>query len=170
MKEFFCPKKGIIVEGVECAGKTTLIQRLRSKVVPWDCKMLAHKPSQQFDRFITEYVSNNEIIFNRSHISEIVYSKLWNRDEPFSSEERKVLDEFISRHFLIILCEAETSLLVERYNTRDFEQKAKATEFEHIKELFNLECKDLELIRYNGSNKESLNNILPIIQSFLERK
>ena len=160
-------KKGIIIEGVECAGKTTLIQKLRNEVMPWDCKMLSHKSCQQFDRFITEYVIGDEVIFNRSHISEVVYSKLWNRNMPFSFEERKVLDEYIKRHYILVLCEAETSLLVERYNSRDFKQKVTTSELDGIKQNFNSECYNMDFVYYNSSRKESLDNIIPVIQAAL---
>jgi thymidylate kinase len=161
-------KKGIIIEGVECAGKSTLIQKLRSEVIPWDCKMLGHKSVNQFDRFISEYVNGSEVIFNRSHLSELVYSELFNRETPFSPEERKVLDEYIGRHYVVVLCEAETPILVERYKTRDYDQKVNENELNHIKEIFITQCSSVKVINYNGSSKEALSEIIPIIQLALK--
>ena len=166
--ETYYHKKGIIVEGVECAGKSTLIQKLRSEIVPWDCKMLGHKPGIQFDRFISEYVINDEVVFNRSHISEVVYSELWQRETPFSSEEYRVLNDYIKRHFILILCEAETSALIERYQARDYHQKVSADELDKVKELFIAKCANLNVVRYDGSKKENLLAIIPIIQNLLK--
>ena len=56
----------VLVEGVECAGKTTLIRALRERL-DWDCKALSHRPAHQFDRFMGEYLLGRDVVFNRGH-------------------------------------------------------------------------------------------------------
>lgn len=162
-------KFGIIIEGVECAGKTTLIQRIRSEVLPWDCKMLAHVEGKQFDRFIYEYMFTHNIIFNRSHISEVVYSRLWNRASPFTKSEREVLDDYINRNYILILGTADEDKLVERYNSRNYKQKITANQINKIKSLFEDECKNCKHIIYNGSDMVGIDTIIATLKNIVKK-
>ncbi|RJL52397.1 hypothetical protein [Pectobacterium carotovorum] len=128
--------KGIIIEGVECSGKTTLIQRIRSDIVSYDCIMLGHQNGPQFDRYMRDYMVNERVIFNRSHYSEVIYSRLWDRGTPFSTSEMNVLSDYIHRNFITILCTADVCSLAERYAKRQYRQKVDLNELSEVKSLF----------------------------------
>lgn len=128
--------KGIIIEGVECSGKTTLIQRIRSDVISYDCIMLGHQSGSQFDRYMRDYMVNERVIFNRSHYSELIYSRLWDRGVPFSTSELNVLNDYIHRNFITILCTADVCSLAERYAKRQYKQKVNLNELSEVKSLF----------------------------------
>lgn len=104
-------ERNIIVEGVERAGKTTLIDEIRRKIPGWDLKYLGHKDGSQFDRYMWEYRVNRGVIFNRSHFSEVVYSKLRQRGEPFTEAEREVLDDVVARSA------CQVPILLRQYST-----------------------------------------------------
>ncbi|MHA7877900.1 MAG: hypothetical protein ACX93T_03195 [Bacteroidota bacterium] len=49
-------KLGIIIEGSDCSGKTTLVNRLRSQLSPqgWYSLSVSHRSMNQFDRYFNE--------------------------------------------------------------------------------------------------------------------
>lgn len=157
--------KGILVEGVECSGKTTLIKGIRDTIVPWDCKYLAHQPGQQFERFMYEYMVNRNIIFNRGHFSEAVYSQLWGRATPFQPHEMQVLNDYIRRNLLVVLCDADVESLVRRYSERSHFQKAAAPELGKIRDLFGGQFQGIECIRYTSTDQQALEQALEEIKS-----
>lgn len=149
-------QRALVVEGVECAGKTTLIREFRDSVVNWDIKSLSHQPGRQFDRFMCEYVSAHGLILNRAHVSELVYARLWDRGRPFSDAERDVLDDYAARHFTLVLCTADQAVLERRYAERGFNQRAKVAELPRITEFFDEECERVPHIRYVSSGPDAL--------------
>lgn len=159
--------KGILIEGVECAGKSTLIKEIRDNVAPWDAKYLAHQPGHQFDRFMYEYMINNRIIFNRGHFSESVYSRLWDRESPFSPSEVDVLNDYTRRNLVVVLCDADVDTLVERYNQRDFHQKASAEELSRIRDLFAEEFDGIDCIHYSSTDEAALKQVSDQIKSLI---
>ena len=63
----------IIVEGPDCSGKSTLVNRTKNDL-RWDSKSLHHKEGNQFLRYLKEYAFSEQIVLDRSHFSEEVYS------------------------------------------------------------------------------------------------
>ena len=66
----------IIVEGPDCSGKSTVVERIKNMLC-WDSKSLHHKEGNQFLRYLREYVLNENVVFDRAHFSEEAYSHLW---------------------------------------------------------------------------------------------
>ena len=106
----------ILVEGPDCSGKSTLVKSLKNKL-GWDAKFLGHKDCDQFTRYLQEY-SQNEIIFERGHISEIVYGKLFRDEEPFTEVQQRILESVCSQQTLQIFCTTDLELMIERNNQR----------------------------------------------------
>ncbi len=152
------PPQGVIIEGVECAGKTTLIDYLRKKTLPWDVKYMAHQTENQFDRYIYEYVTARNVLLNRSHISECVYGTLWRGGVPFKEYEQQTLDNYVRRHMVLVHCDAPTELLLDRYSDRDFDQMAKAEELNAIRAGFERVLAGTDCIRYESTSQRSLEN------------
>ena len=93
-------KKRIIVEGPDCSGKSTVVHRIKN-ALRWDSKSLHHKGGDQFSRYLREYANNDCIVFDRSHFSEIVYSKLWRNGSPFTEIESNILIIPVDYHSLL---------------------------------------------------------------------
>ncbi|MBU9834762.1 hypothetical protein J1786_08040 [Rahnella sp. L72c] len=159
--------KGIIIEGVECSGKTTLINEIRSNLVPFDCIMLGHQDGEQFDRYMREYMFNNGVIFNRSHYSEAVYSQLWKRPNPFTVQEKDVLDSYLSKNYITLLCTADKKILAERYLKRKFKQKADANELDLIRNLFDNSLRSKADYVYESNSEDALHEAIEYIRSRL---
>ncbi len=159
----------LVVEGVECAGKTTLIREFRARVSNLDVIALSHQGGHQFDRFMSAYVAANGVVFNRSHVSEDVYAKLWNRGRPFSDAEREVLDSFVARRFVTVLCTADMATLRTRFADRNFEQKAGVAELEEIAGLFDARLDGFPYIRYVSTSPAALDAALNTIEDALAR-
>ena len=160
------PPIGVIVEGVECAGKTTLIKRLRDEVVPWDCKYLGHQPGHQFERYMRDYLLGGQIIFNRAHFSEIVYSSVFGRTRPFLPHEQRVLDEYAERHFVIVLCDADPEILARRYAERSYFQVASLDKLGAIRDGFREVCGHLgRCVHYTSNTEAALEGVLFTIKA-----
>jgi hypothetical protein len=157
----------LVIEGVECAGKTTLIREFRSRVANWDVVALSHQAGHQFDRFIGAYMALPGVIFNRSHFSERIYAELWNRRPPFTAAEKEVLDSFVERRFVTVLCTADPAALRERYAKRGFAQRASPDELAAIANLFEDEFAGVPHIRYVSSGPEALDDVLEAIERAL---
>jgi len=148
--------QGVIIEGVECAGKTTLIDYLRKEKLPWDVKYVAHQEGDQFDRYMVEYITAHNILLNRSHISECVYGTLWRGGVPFEEYEQQTLDNYVRRHMVLVHCDAPTELLLDRYANRDFDQMAKVEELDAIRTGFERVLEGTDCIRYESTSQKEL--------------
>ncbi|MEL7630523.1 hypothetical protein AAGW04_16200 [Pectobacterium aroidearum] len=160
--------KGIIIEGVECSGKTTLIQRIRSDVISYDCIMLGHQSGSQFDRYMRDYMVNDRVIFNRSHYSELIYSRLWDRGVPFSTSELNVLNDYIHRNFITILCTADVCSLAERYAKRQYKQKVNLNELSEVKSLFDDVLTPKADYIYRSNDVLELDKVLDYVKTRLD--
>ena len=145
-------RKNILVEGVECAGKTTLIDEMRRKIPGWDLKYLGHKPGNQFQRYMWEYMVNNGTIFNRSHFSEVVYSDLRQREQPFTDAERTILDEMAARDSLIIFCDPRIEDAKSRYIQRASTQPVELHELEVVHKLFREVFQNIPHAKYESKD------------------
>ncbi len=108
----------IIVEGPDRSGKSTLVKALKD-ILGWDSKYLGHKNvKDQYQRYLEEYALNDRVVFDRSHVSEIVYSKLWDRP-LISKDDVKILDYISSRNGLIIFALPPLEVVLERHNNTE---------------------------------------------------
>ena len=156
--------RNILVEGPECSGKTTLVERLRHSLHGWDSKHLAHRAGNQFDRYLEEYVNNKNVIFNRGHVSEIVYSRLWGRN-CFSESEVRVLDSVAGNSMLVVFCRAGKELIRKRYLERNFSQKINIGEIDNICAGFEAAFKNVEFVEYLSSDWQALDSVVEKIIS-----
>ena len=127
--------KKILIEGPDCSGKSTLVNRLKN-LLKWDAKSLHHLPGEQYPRYLKEYALNDFTIIDRGHISEHVYSCLWRNGGPFSNLEKEILDNVIYKSFLTIFCCPELEIMEKRYSERSYKQQIKLSELESSRKLF----------------------------------
>src|SRR3989304_4150298 len=113
--------KRIIIEGPDCSGKSTLVDRIKNEI-KWDAKALRHKDGDQFERYLFEYATADKVVFDRGHFSENVYSKLWRSGSPFSKNEKNILDSVCQEKTLIIFSCPSSDTIKKRYLSRDYTQ------------------------------------------------
>lgn len=120
-------KTQILVEGPDCSGKSTLVERLKNEL-RWDAKSLHHNEGNQFRRYLREYALQEQIVFDRGHFSEIVYSCLWRGRNPFLTKEQEILNEICKQNMIVIFANPSLETLQERYKKRTFPQQIKYEE------------------------------------------
>ena len=156
----------VIVEGPDCSGKSTLVERLKNSL-RWDSKYLRHADGNQFFRYLREYATQEAIIFDRAHFSESVYSRMWRGGSPFSQKEKQILDEVSSLHGLVIFCLPPLATTKERYKNRGFEQQITLGELEESRKLFLAESKKTEHILYHSENYEELEELIAKVKGLV---
>jgi thymidylate kinase len=116
--------KGIIVEGSDCSGKTTLIDALQDQLSHsgWEVVNLGHEDGGQFKRYMNSYIHADKAIFDRGHFSEIVYGGLWRGGHGMSTQEVNALTEYVFNNFLVIFAHAPEDILIQRYYSRSYDQ------------------------------------------------
>ena len=149
----------ILVEGPDCSGKTTLVERLKNEL-QWDAKSLHHLEGNQFKRYLREYALQEKIIFNRGHYSEIAYGKLWRGGNPFCGEEKQILDQICSRNMLLIFACPNLEALEQRYSQRNFPQQIKLQELKIIKEYFSELMGGIPHLLYRSSSYDELQSLI----------
>ena len=125
----------IIVEGPDCSGKTTVVERIKNELC-WDAKALHHLEGKQFRRYLREYASQENIVFNRGHFSEIVYSKLWRGGNPLSAKEMEILNNICTVNTIIIFACPSLEIMKQRYCERNYPQQIKLEELELSRKYF----------------------------------
>jgi hypothetical protein len=104
--------RGIIVEGPDGTGKSSLVKRLQAELgAGWDAVHLGHKNGDQFKRYFGVYLDADRLLVDRGHFSETVYSRVHGRAQPFAPWEQARLDRMARDEFITILCTASTSRL-----------------------------------------------------------
>jgi len=156
----------IIIEGPDCSGKSTLVERLKN-VLRWDSKYLRHKEGDQFGRYLREY-AGEETVLDRSHFSENVYSKMWRGGSPFTKEEKEVLDKAAAVNSLIIFAIPSLKTLKERYQSRGFEQQITLEELSYSRKLFLEEIRGLPIIIYRAKSYGELEKLLNKVKKMVK--
>ena len=149
----------IIIEGPDCSGKSTVVERIKN-MLRWDSKSLHHNEGNQFKRYLKEYALNDNIVFDRSHFSEIVYSTLWRKGSPFSKKENNILNDICSNNTLVIFTCPTLQTLRKRYQSRNFKQQIKLDELERSRKLFIKTLKNTAYILYLSKNYDELDDLL----------
>ncbi len=109
--------RNILIEGVDCSGKSTLTKELKNRL-RWDATALINKPGWQFERYLQQYVTAEHTIFERGHISALVYDQIFERSKHFSDSEVAILDSIVSETMLVILAIPDSATARARYEER----------------------------------------------------
>jgi len=162
--------KGIIIEGSDCSGKTTLVRALKSPLSHsgWDVADLGHKNGNQFDRYMDQYVNANKVIFDRGHFSEVVYGDLWRGGHGMNEWERLFLDEYALNNFLVIFAHAPEKMMKERYNSRSYGQIIEEDELAIVQSRFASVLKHPNVLHYDSSSLAALDAIVEKVLSLLD--
>ncbi len=152
-------KTQILVEGPDCSGKTTLVERLKNEV-HWDAKSLHHLEGNQFKRYLREYAMQEHIIFNRGHYSEAAYGELWRGGDPFSEQEKNILDQLCQQNMIIIFACPSLEVLQHRYRERKCPQQIKYEELAPIRKNFCDLMLDVPHLLYQSASYGELDTII----------
>ncbi len=107
----------VIIEGPNGSGKSSLADYVKN-LLRYDQMNLAHRDGDQFRRYMSEY-GRSSTVFCRAHWSEVVYSKLFGRAEPFTYDEYDCLTTAANLRSVVVLCLPESAdVLRERYQAR----------------------------------------------------
>ena len=152
--------KGVIVEGIDCSGKSSLIKVLKYKLKNqggFDVKELEHVNNiQQYKRYMFEYVTSQRILFDRSHISEVVYGKILRSNNPFSDEELMILNQVVNLDYLVVYAKPSYDDFVDRMKKTRDSQVIKAESYNSIIEGFEEIMKFFNPIIYSSKSFEEL--------------
>lgn len=161
--------RGVIVEGSDCSGKTTLVKRLKAALSDsgWDVLDMGHKPGDQFARYLRTYLDADGLVLDRGHLSEVVYGDLWREGRHFAPWERQLLDDLVKDEFLLVLCTASPEVLAERYGARTYGQVAAKDELSRIQEHFESTLAPLQPLRYTSTDEVALSAAVNAIRSRL---
>ncbi len=157
----------ILVEGPDCSGKSTVVERLKN-IFHWDSKSLHHRPGDQFGRYLREYALGEQIVFDRGHISEHVFAQMWRGGSPFSDEERSILDELCKNKILTIFTCPPVELMQQRYRERGFEQQIQLEELERCRTLFSTTFEKIPHIVYTSQNFAELDQLILRVRKEIE--
>lgn len=140
--------KGIIVEGVDCSGKSTLLTHLASELSRhgWDTLDLRHRKMNQFERYCSAYVNADKVLFDRGHFSEFVYGNIWRDGKHFSDSDFDWLNNYVNENYIVIFAFANEETLRARYAERSISQEIEQDELIAVQDKFY----DLFKNRVNG--------------------
>jgi thymidylate kinase len=159
--------RNIIIEGVECAGKTTLIDALSRECRGWDIKYLPHKDGNQFKRYVHEYLTNEKTIFNRSHLSEVVCGSLWRGGPGMSEEETSTLNKLVGEEFVVVLVDADPEVIKQRFRERGYVEGAKIDEVEAVQKGFKNAFENVTHITCVSNDEDDLKRNVGTIAKFM---
>ena len=104
----------VLLEGVNGSGKSTMAKLLKVNAVGWGVKTLDYREGSPYPRFLAEYANGTNLIFDRGHISEIVYGNLFRNGRHFSDRERRTLDELVAREAVVVFCDPSVDVIRRR--------------------------------------------------------
>ncbi len=163
--------KNIIIDGIDCRGKSTLIKNFKFKLKKfggYDVKELEHRDiDDQFRRYALEYIFNVQTIFDRSHISELVFGKILRNKIPFSSTHIKILDQIVRTEFITVLATPSYEDFCIRYNDTRKYQVISCCDFNDITNEFIENSINIKPILYKSSCYNELDELVDKIITIL---
>lgn len=165
--------KSVIIEGIDCSGKSSLIKALKfslKKYGGFDVKELEHKNvNNQFSRYALEYISNSHTLFDRSHISEIVFGSILRNDTPFSPLQINILNKIVISEFVTVLATPSCDDFVQRYQESRKYQIITVNDFEKINNKFIEVCSCVNPIIYKSSSYTELETVCDNVTQILTK-
>lgn len=179
-----------IIEGIDRIGKSTLIKNLEHKL-GYHQKIHCPKPElldcynenlnnpleayqrERYNAFF-EFMHNDScIIFDRGHLSEVVYSPIYrgySANHLFDMEKENNLD-FKNDLFLILLICSDTSFLVDDGKSLDFSKKdVEQKSFKQAFALSNIKNKLIIDVCNGNKNFRNSDEILNQVLDFVYKK
>jgi len=116
----------IVIEGADGTGKTTLAEFISNK---FNAKIIHSTSTTKNDfKYHMELLQdNNDVVFDRFHLGEFIYSDIFNRKCKMTPEELFQIQEYLKENDidLIILVADDFNFLLNRLNIRGEEEEIK---------------------------------------------
>lgn len=164
----------VLVEGPDCAGKSTLVKELHNRL-GLDALFLTHKTvGSQYQRFGDRYKHEKGTVFERGHISEAVYAEIFGRKMPFSPEEEDELDLLVGARMIVVFADPGRKMALQRYRARHagVAQLVGERELEQALDLFRAWFSKHDypqLIRYGSRDFDELESVIGEVSAGLRR-
>ena len=129
---------------------------------------LSHRAMHQFERYLVKYVSDERIVYDRAHFSEIVYGKLWRGYTSFTTWQQQFLHDFVLNNFVVVLVQAPRDTLMQRYRARHQAQVIDISELEKAQDMFQEEMRDRRIIQYHATDFGALDQVVNQVVAMLE--
>lgn len=99
----------IIVDGNDGVGKTTLAKKLQEHFNIKSYVHLSYKDPTNY-KFYSQILKKQNIIFDRSFLDELVYSKILRRKSNLNKREfKKLHNQIVEDNYIVIICITENN-------------------------------------------------------------
>jgi len=109
----------VILEGVDASGKSTLASKL---IKDYDLSMIhsGGKAANDLTYYTNLLTRLDNVILDRAHISEVVFSKIYNRPERLSFDDVMAINKMIvdNNDILVIMFSSDLDILRQRFIQR----------------------------------------------------
>ena len=150
-----------MIEGADGAGKTTTIEYLQMlleylTVKGSDFSHAAQGNEYLFNKFY-KLTDLDNFIFDRCHISNLVYSVLYKDYATLTPEQVKVIEEKLAKTSILFYLYADLDVVIDRVSKRG-DDYVKLDMIEKIRDKYEevLDQSSMDVIRIDTTNKEPL--------------
>lgn len=171
----------IIVEGPDCAGKTTLVERLAEQLVKREGELLElrhcgplRKPAlEEYELRLDDYVpgTDRNIIYDRFHLGEAIYGPLKRGESQMTREMWLHIElNLASKGALLVLVDTDNETLLERAASRgeDFVSPAELLEVADVYRRHQHRVSPVTQFNCMRSSAQSLPSLLLSMAQVLE--
>jgi thymidylate kinase len=157
----------IIIEGCDGVGKTTLVNKLK-KYYGVDSIRLSYKDPTDFE-FYDRILEKSDCIFDRHFLSEIVYSKLFNRESVIDFENtEKLLNKAHELNIPIFILDTDKSIILDRLLARGTEHGTILNNVSYLQDSF-YTLSTLYGIEIIDTTKVSFEEIIGKVEAYREK-
>ncbi|RKJ28240.1 hypothetical protein D7X33_42715 [Butyricicoccus sp. 1XD8-22] len=163
----------IIVEGVDGAGKTTLINELSSQlnydVVKGSSFELSSCTNEELYNKFNDMTTLDNVVFDRFIYSNEVYAPLYKDFALLTDEQRREIERKMSHKAIIVYLYADTETLIDRINVRG-DDYVTVDKLDTIKEKYDesmSKVRGIGVLRFNTTNTSTI-EIVEFISSLIK--
>jgi thymidylate kinase len=160
-------KDFILLEGANGSGKSTLAKLLKINMVGWSIKTLDYRDTDHFMRYLQAYSLHKETIFDRGHLSEVVYANLFRNGHSFSEQELYLLDEYTARKGTVLFCNPPLAIIKERVKNATYPKHIREDVLERVVHSFKtlLEVHHIPFLEVDTSDPQAIDNVIQQVRT-----